>query len=76
MADLLIRGVTPDQIEKLKRRAGRNRRSLQAELMLLVERAVAEEGAPWMEKIEKAQAILGGQRFDDSAVLIREDRER
>ncbi len=76
MPELLIRGVTSEQIDTLKRRAGRNRRSLNAELYLMVERTVAEENAPWMAKIEKAQELLAGRTFDDSADLIREDRER
>ena len=76
MPDLLIRGVDGETIEKLKSRAGKNRRSLQAELLLMVERTAAEEGAPWMEKFERVHKMLEGQHFSNSADLIREDRDR
>ncbi len=75
MGDILIRGLDERTVRRLKAQAKRNGRSLQSEVRLLLKQAagvsVAEalHGArQWREKL--------GRTFDDSAALVREDRER
>ena len=79
MADLLIRGVPEPVVRSLKQRAARHRRSLQKELVTILEEA-AEESAGW-SPAQVAAAIRNhlartGRTFSDSARLIREDRLR
>ena len=77
MAQVLIRDVAPEVVNKLKARAQRNRRSLEAELRGIVEAAVMEEPAvDMLAEIERVRALFAGRTFDDSAALVREDRQR
>lgn len=76
MPQILIRDVAPDTLERLKERARRNGRSLQAHLIGILER---EAQFTWEEAVERADQIrtrLGPRPHLDSAALIREDRER
>lgn len=79
MAQLLVRGLEPETVERLKQRAKRHRRSLQGEAKLILEDAAQkvsmEEARAIAEKIRK-QLEATGKHFSDSAELIREDRER
>ncbi len=80
MATLHVRNVPPDLYERLRQRAESQRRSLSAEVIVLLERAVAQaEVSP--------QATLSAIRcrriFDpapagapDSVQLLRQDRGR
>jgi hypothetical protein len=77
MPDVLVRGLSPQTVERLKVQAKRKGRSLQAELKAALERAAAmpdESDIP--EGIRRVRAMLRGKRFSDSTVLIREDRDR
>jgi antitoxin FitA len=77
MPEVLVRNLDPEVIERLKARASRSGRSLQAELKTILERSVQE---PSMDEFRKAaltiQKKLARRRQSDSAALIREDRER
>ena len=77
MPEVLVRNLDPEVIERLKARAYRSGRSLQAELKTILERSVQE---PSMDEFRKAaltiQKKLARRRHSDSADLIREDRER
>lgn len=75
MPDILVRGVKPETLERLKIRAKQHGRSLQSEAKIVLENAagasideVVQAGRAWRKKL--------GRRFDDSAELIRQDRER
>ena len=79
MAQLLVRNIEPEIINRLKQRAKRHHRSLQGEAKLILEDAAQKVS------MEEAGAIAGkwrkrlaatGRKFSDSAELIREDRER
>ena len=77
MGQILIRGVAPGVIRRLKSRARRHRRSLEAELRDIVETAAAtadpvDAGAA----VRRVRSMFGGRTFTDSAVLIRRDRAR
>lgn len=75
MGDLLIRNLDAETLKRLKHRAKQAGRSLQSESKLILERAAGrtlEEtlvvAASWRKKL--------GKRQSDSAVELREDRER
>ena len=74
MADILIRGINDQAMKRLKARAKRQGRSLQGEARLLLEQAAGNEEIAALLKGWKQR--LNGRRFEDSAALIREDRER
>ena len=76
MAQVLIRDVDPEVVVKLKARAQRNRRSLEAELRLIFEEAVQEPKFDMRAEVERVRALFAGRTFEDSAALVREDRER
>lgn len=79
MPDVLIRNVPEAVLHILKRRAADHRRSLQQELLSILEAAAHE--APEKTPVEVAAAIRArlarsGRSFSDSTPLVREDRER
>jgi plasmid stability protein len=77
MAQLLVRGIEPETINRLKTRAKHHRRSLQGEAKLILEEAA--QRMTMNEAKEQAQIIKAGfknRKFSDSAELIREDRDR
>jgi plasmid stability protein len=67
----------PDQlVERLRRRAERNHRSLQGELMAIIEAAAMKEQVV-LSPIELVQEVrrLGLSSPSESAAMIREDRD-
>lgn len=75
MADLLIRNLDPEVLERLKRRAKASGRSLQSETRRILEQAAGltldealSVAAGWRKKL--------GKRSTDSAQAQREDRAR
>ena len=79
MPDILVRNVPQHTLDVLKQRASRNRRSLQQELLTVLE-AIAEASQP-QSPSQVAAAIRsrlaqGDRKFSDSAELVRQDRER
>ena len=76
MKQVLVRDLDPAVVERLKERARSNGRSLQKEVRAIL------EGAAETYTMAEAREITGrwqerfaGQRFGDSAELIREDRD-
>jgi hypothetical protein len=76
MTDVLVRDVDPKILEGLKRLAGKHGRSLQEELMFLLERAACETTSDTQEVLAKWETRFAGRRFSSNAELIREDRKR
>jgi len=79
VASLLVRRVPDPLVKSLKRRAARHRRSLQQELVSILESAVGTPAG--LSPAQVAAAIRTrlartGRTFGDSAHLIREDRQR
>ena len=79
MANLLLRNVPDATLAALKQRARQNRRSLQQELLRIVEDAAVEQ--PTKAPAELAAAIRArlaqnGREFGDSVLDLRQDRER
>ncbi len=76
MRQMLVRDLPPEVVERLKKRARSNGRSLQKEVRAILEGAAetctAEEAG---EVMEKWRERFAGRKFDDSAELIREDRD-
>ena len=66
----------PDHIaEKLRRRAAKNHRSLQGELMAILEKSVVEEEIMTPTEFLKALQSSGLQTPEEAAGIIREERD-
>ncbi len=79
VADLLVRNVPDPVLKNLKRRAAEHRRSLQRELVNILEAAVREATTQDPAKVAaiiRSRLARTGRAFSDSAALIREDRSR
>lgn len=76
MAQLLVRDLSDEVVEKLKARARENRRSLQAEVKLVLEEATRFDRATALKRIEEVRRKLAHLRTTDSTELVREIRDR
>lgn len=76
MAQVLIRNLDDDVVDKLKARAARNDRSLQAELQVILERAAETDVVDARALAARIRQQLSGRKFSDSTKLIAEDRRR
>lgn len=79
MAQILVRDLDDETVERLKRRAREDGRSLQSEVKHILFQA-AQEPTVDMEAaralVENIRKKLKGRKFPDSVELIREDRDR
>jgi plasmid stability protein len=76
MPEVLVRDLSAATIERLKRRARRSRRSLQAELKQILEDASPLSMEEFRAVADQIRESLKGRRHSDSARLVREDRNR
>ena len=76
MAQVLVRDISPELVEKLRVRARRNQRSLEAELRVILHEALQTPLPTVQDDIERVRALFAGRSFTDSAILLREDRDR
>jgi antitoxin FitA len=77
MGQLLIRGLDEDVIERLRKRAEWNHRSLEDELRAILELASRQVDVETARKmVDEFRHRLGGRNHSDSTDLIREDRDR
>ena len=76
MAQVLIRDLDGAVVAKLKERAKRRGRSLEAELRAILETAAAEDWAGVRTLAAQLRRKLGGRSHTDSVDLLREDRAR
>ena len=80
MATLHVRNVPDELMERLRERARAENRSISAELVTLLERALREQSLPVAVLLERMSRRLEEQRLrphvPDSLELIREDRGR
>ncbi len=79
MPNILVRAVAEGTLDALKQRARQNRRSLQQELLTILEMAAGGAAVP--NPAQNAAAIRarlsqGSREFSDSVEQVREDRER
>lgn len=79
MPQILVRNLNKNTVERLKKRARRDGRSLQSEVKAILEQA-ANEPAVDMKAAQalviKIRRMLKGRKFPDTVKLIREDRDR
>jgi len=77
MAQVLVEDAEPAVVERLKERARKRGRSLEAARRLILREAaaapVAENSA---EKAARIRALFADRTFSENADLIREDRNR
>jgi len=76
MAQLLVRNLEKETIERLKMRAKQHDRSLQGEVKLILQNAAKLSMAEASNVARGWQKRLEGRKFSDSSILIREDRDR
>ena len=80
MKNLLIRNVPEEliDIEKLKKRAKKHRRSLQQELLNILVEQTDETAEEILKKITERTKKWDQEKrqFTDSVLLVREDRNR
>lgn len=76
MSDLLIRDLDPELLRRLKLRAKRRGRSLQAEVREILKNNTPLTVDEARERFAQVRAQLGGRKFSDSTDLVREDRDR
>ena len=79
MAQILVRNLDERVARRLKARARRAKRSLQAEVKLILEQAADEPklyGEELVKRLDAFRARFKGRKLTDSVELIREDRER
>lgn len=76
MGQILVRNIDDAVIERMKKRAKKEGRSLEAEVRLLIQRADKLDKEASLELIDRMRKRLKGKKFTDSVELIREDRDR
>jgi plasmid stability protein len=80
VSQILVRDLDPLTLEQLKDRAKRNRRSLQAEVKVILEEVANRErrrmDAEEFLRIADRIRLTSGPQISDSVDLIREDRDR
>jgi plasmid stability protein len=76
MAKVLIRDLDERVVDRLKKRASRNGRSLQAELQMIVERAAAIDIVESRDVAARIRRKLADRKHSDSAALLADDRRR
>lgn len=76
MSQVLIREIDSKVIDRLRGRARQHGRSLEAELRQVLWEAAGLEKEEALKEVRKLQAMFAGRTFTDSAMLIREDRDR
>jgi hypothetical protein len=75
--DISIKNVPADKVERLKRRAKSNHRSLQGELLALIDEALDTNRRKLsIDEISGKVSQLGLKRRDEAAVFVRRDRDR
>jgi len=73
--NLSIKNVPTELVRKLKQRATRNRRSLQDELMIILEESVAAEGKLSLDDVLRETRRLKIRTKSESVKKIRADRD-
>lgn len=77
MGSLTVRNLDDDVIDRLKARARRNNRSLEAEIRLVLQRAATGGAEVDLRALaERIAAMTPDVPQTDSTELIREDRDR
>ena len=72
---LSIKNAPDEIVERLRRRAARNHRSLQGELMAIIEAAASDERRLSLIEVVQEARKLGLNSPSESAAMIRQDRD-
>jgi plasmid stability protein len=76
MAKILVRDLSDDVVKRLKRRAKKGGRSLEAEVRMILEQTAQVDMETALALTGRIRSSFKRRRFKDSAALIREDRDR
>jgi plasmid stability protein len=80
MAQVLIRNIPSEVLDGLKARAQQSKRSLQGEVRVILEEAAKPSSrrnlAAFLKHAKALRRKTSGAKQTDSALLLREDRER
>jgi len=76
MPDILVRDVPTGILNKLKKQAVQNGRSLQRQMHLILEDASGSNPLSELEKARKIRKSIRNKHQTDSVILLREDRNR
>jgi plasmid stability protein len=76
MAQVLIRKLPDAVVDRLKARAKRHGRSLEAEVRELLQQAATSEKAEFFQAADEMRARLAGRQHTETLELLREDRDR
>jgi antitoxin FitA len=76
MAQIIVRNLDDDIVNRLKMRALDNDRSLEAEVRHILEQSAKVDIAQARLIVMERRKKLQGRKFADSVELIREDRDR
>ena len=73
--NLSIKNAPDEMVERLRHRAARNHRSLQGELMAIIEAAAVEDHVLTPDQVLAEVRKLGLISASESAAMIRADRD-
>jgi plasmid stability protein len=76
MAQVLVRDLRADVVARLKARAKRNGRSLQAELKQILQAASSQSAVDARALADRIRRELAGRAHSDSTGLLAADRAR
>ncbi|OHB77225.1 MAG: hypothetical protein A2Z25_08265 [Planctomycetes bacterium RBG_16_55_9] len=76
MAQILVRNLESDVVEKLKLRARMHGRSLQSEVRQILAQSAGVSPEQTRKTARTWQKKLSGRKFPDTTALIRQDRAR
>ncbi|MGH9398902.1 MAG: FitA-like ribbon-helix-helix domain-containing protein [Thermoanaerobaculia bacterium] len=77
MAQILVRDLSLKTVDKLKRRARENSRSLHSEVKRILEDAAGRMTPAEFRKLAgRIRRSFGQRKFSNSALIIRGDRDR
>ncbi|MGH9459860.1 MAG: FitA-like ribbon-helix-helix domain-containing protein [Vicinamibacteria bacterium] len=76
MAQVLVRGLSDSVVARLKKRARDHRRSLQAEVRLILEQSARPDMTEARRLAARIRRELAGRKHTDSGILVAEDRDR
>ena len=75
MPDILVRGLEPSVVSRLKEVAKRHGRSLQGEVKAILTQNIPYTMKEALQVSEKWKKRFAGRKFSDSTLDIREDRD-
>jgi len=76
MAQLTVRKLDSDLVQRLRLRATRNRRSAEAEHRAILEEVLRPRSTDFWQRAEKLRQATGARVATDSSELLRKDRDR